>query len=166
MNHLWSPWRMSYIQSLKEENCAFCHEQAREDGADNLILFRGRLVFVILNRYPYTSGHLMTVPYAHFSTLNELDAETRAEMMELANQAMQVLQKVYRPQGFNVGINIGEAAGAGITEHVHLHVVPRWAGDTSFMSSLSQTRVLPETLEDTYRRVKEVWEEMILKHNV
>lgn len=159
MNHLWSPWRMSYIQSPKEEDCAFCREQVREDGPGNLVICRGQHAFVILNRYPYTSGHLMTVPYAHFSSLNELDAETRAEMMELANQAIQVLQKVYRPHGFNVGINIGEAAGAGITEHVHLHVVPRWTGDTNFMSSLGQVRVLPETLEDTYRRVRQAWED-------
>jgi len=127
------------------------------DGPENLIIFRGQRAFVILNRYPYTSGHLMVVPYVHQSSLEMLEADIRAEVMELAALGITMLRQVYNPQGFNIGINIGEAAGAGITEHVHLHVVPRWAGDTSFMSSLGQTRVLPESLEDSYRRIKEEW---------
>ena len=151
---------MTYIESHKdEEACAFCSALGKPDGPENLIVFRDQRAFVILNRYPYTSGHVMVVPYRHEATLERLEPETRAEMMELANRSMQVLDRIYQPQGFNIGINIGEAAGAGITEHVHLHVVPRWLGDTNFMSSLSQTRVLPETLEDTYRRVKEGWEQ-------
>jgi ATP adenylyltransferase len=152
---------MAYIQNdLKREDCAFCDELSKDDGPENLIVFRGQRVFVILNRYPYTSGHLMTLPYEHLSTLEQLDAVTRSEMMELAVIATRVLKEIYCPQGFNVGINIGEAAGAGITEHIHLHVVPRWSGDTNFMSSLGQTRVLPETLEETYRRVCEAWGEV------
>jgi len=157
MNHLWSPWRMSYMQSDRNDGCAFCTELTRPDGLDNLILYRGRRAFVILNRFPYTSGHLMAVPYAHVATLEELDVDTRAELMELAVTAMQVLKLVYHPQGFNLGMNIGDAGGAGIAEHIHMHIVPRWIGDTNFMSSLGETRVLPELLDDTYRRVCGAW---------
>ena len=159
MKYLWSPWRMAYIQKHnKEEGCVFCEALSMTDGPDNLILYRGQESFVILNRYPYTSGHLMVVPYKHVSSLEGLEAETRAELMELAAGIMTVLGKEYNAQGFNMGINVGEAAGAGIVEHVHLHVVPRWTGDTNFMSSLGETRVLPETLEETYQRLKKAWE--------
>jgi ATP adenylyltransferase len=150
---------MSYIQQHKDENgCVFCKAQEIPDGSENLILYRGKRSFVILNRYPYTSGHLMVVPFQHEASLEGLDAATRAELLELANQVMKMLGNEYQAQGFNVGINIGEAAGAGITDHIHLHVVPRWSGDTNFMSSLGETRVLPETLEDTYRRMKNAWQ--------
>lgn len=160
MHYLWSPWRMVYIQGNKtEEGCVFCVEPTRPDGPENLIIHRGRRAFVILNRYPYTSGHMMVVPYTHQSCLELLDAETRAEIMELASQAIAVLKSVYRPQGFNLGVNIGDAAGAGIAEHIHLHIVPRWVGDTNFMSSLAQTRVLPELLEDTYTRLTQAWKQ-------
>ena len=153
---------MTYIQKHKEEaeGCVFCKAQELPDGPDNLILYRGQQAFVILNRYPYTSGHLMVVPNKHDPSLDGLDASARAELMELATQIMSMLGKEYHAQGFNIGINIGEAAGAGITEHVHLHVVPRWTGDTNFMSSLGETRVLPETLEDTYHRLRRAWERM------
>ena len=137
----------------------FCEALGMPDGPDNLILHRGQQAFVILNRFPYTSGHLMVVPYKHDATIEGLEAETRAELMELAAQVMSLLGKEYHAQGFNMGINVGEAAGAGITEHVHLHVVPRWTGDTNFMSSLGETRVLPETLEDTFQRLKKAWEQ-------
>ncbi|MBI5963383.1 MAG: HIT domain-containing protein [Chloroflexi bacterium] len=159
MNHLWSPWRMTYIENHEKVNgCVFCFAQAKADGAENLIAFRGKNAFVILNRYPYTSGHLMVIPYKHVSNLEELDAEVRAEMMELATRCTTVLRKVYKTETFNIGINIGEAAGAGVLGHVHIHIVPRWAGDTNFMSTTGGTRVLPEALEDTYRRVKEAFE--------
>jgi ATP adenylyltransferase len=158
MKQIWSPWRMSYIQSNRNDTeCVFCYEMGRSDGPDNLIVHRNQRAYVILNRYPYTSGHLMIVPYDHAATLMHLDAETRAEIMELVNRAIIVLQRVYTPQGFNVGITIAEAAGAGIADHVHVHVVPRWGGDTNFMSSLANTRVVPESLEETYRRVKQAW---------
>lgn len=150
---------MEYIQNDKHDNiCIFCKAGGEESSAENLVVFKGQKAFVILNRYPYTSGHLMVVPYSHQPSLELLDSETRAELMELASRAIEVLRKEYLPQGFNLGINIGTPAGAGIADHVHLHVVPRWGGDTNFMSTLSDTRVLPETLEDTYRRVKEAWE--------
>lgn len=157
MNHLWSPWRMTYMQSEKNDGCAFCYELTLPDGPENLIAYRGQFAFVILNRFPYTSGHLMIVPYAHVATLEELDCATRAEMMELSVKVMHVLRAVYHPQGFNLGINIGDAGGAGITEHIHMHVVPRWVGDTNFMSALGETRVLPELLDETYRRVCAIW---------
>lgn len=159
MKYIWSPWRMTYIEKQKDdEACVFCSAQAKPDGSENLIVFRGQRAFVILNRYPYTSGHLMVVPNVHKPSLEDLNAEDRAEMMELSTECIQVLRGVYHPEGFNVGINIGEPAGAGIADHVHLHVVPRWMGDTNFMSSLGQTRVLPELLEDTYGRVREGWD--------
>jgi len=162
MNHLWSPWRMTYIQNHQhEDHCVFCDEPIQPDCAENLIVFRGKRAFVILNRYPYTSGHLMIVPFDHQPSLELLDAETRAELMELASQSIRVLQSEYAPQGFNLGINIGEAAGAGILGHVHLHVVPRWKGDTNFMSTLGDTRVLPEALEDTWRRIKTAWDRLL-----
>jgi len=156
MNHLWSPWRMKYIENNeKEEGCVFCNAHAKQDSALNLIAFRGDRAFVILNLYPYTSGHLMVVPFEHVATLEGLDPATRAEMMELASQCMTVLRKTYKPQAFNMGANIGEAAGAGVPGHIHIHIVPRWGGDTNFMSTLGETRVLPESLEDTYKRVCE-----------
>jgi ATP adenylyltransferase len=150
---------MAYIQKHKEDNgCVFCEALESPDGPQNLIVHRASLAFVIINRYPYTSGHLMVVPYAHQPSLEGLDASIRAGIMELANHSLAVLRRVYSPQGFNIGINIGEPAGAGITDHVHLHVVPRWTGDTNFMSSLGQTRVLPETLEDTWERIWQAWQ--------
>ncbi len=157
MNQLWSPWRMEYIGNNKVEGCVFCMVQEQQDSAENLIVFRGKYAFVILNRYPYTSGHLMVIPYVHKPNLEELDSESRTEMIELTSRCTTVLRTVYKPQGYNIGVNIGEAAGAGVKEHVHIHIVPRWVGDTNFMSSVGQTRVLPETLEDTYRRVKEAF---------
>ncbi len=145
---------MEYIENSKVDGCIFCDAPEKEDSAENLIAFRGEHAYVILNRYPYTSGHLMVVPFQHNASLEELDPQTRAEMMELTTRCMTVLRGLYRPQGFNVGINIGEAAGAGVKEHVHIHIVPRWAGDTNFMSAVAETRVLPESLEQTYQRVK------------
>ncbi len=158
MQHIWSPWRMTYIQSSEPvKDCVFCRLMRQPDGPDNLIAVRGERAFVILNRFPYTSGHCMVVPYEHQPSLELLEAETRAEMMELTSRVVRALREEYRPDGFNLGMNIGEAAGAGIAEHVHLHIVPRWGGDTNFMSSISETRVLPETLEQTYARILNRW---------
>lgn len=155
MKRMWSPWRMKYIERQEaQEGCIFCNALAQPDSMENLIIERGMLAFVILNLYPYTSGHLMVAPRAHQPSLEFLDPDIRAEMMELVSHSIVVLKKIYHPQAFNVGANIGEAAGAGEPGHVHLHVVPRWAGDTNFMSTLGETRVLPEALEDTYRRIK------------
>ncbi|MBI1855424.1 MAG: HIT domain-containing protein [Chloroflexi bacterium] len=155
MKRLWSPWRMTYIENSKEDGCIFCNLPAKKDGPENLIVQRGKLAYVILNRYPYTSGHVMVVPFMHKPNLEELDAATRSEMMELTSRATTVLSAVYKTIAFNIGANIGEAAGAGVKEHVHIHIVPRWVGDTNFMSSLAETRVLPELLEDTWKRLSE-----------
>ncbi len=161
MNTLWSPWRMAYIQAHKQKDqCVFCKALRQPDGEENLIVFRGKNAFVILNRYPYTTGHAMVVPNEHTGDFVSLTPATRAEMMELASRCMQVLSAVYQPEGFNLGANIGGAAGAGIPQHVHMHIVPRWAGDTNFMSSLGNTRVIPEDLAVTYRRVCKQWHEL------
>lgn len=150
---------MEYIENHeKEDGCVFCKAQAQADGAENLIAFRGKLAYVILNRYPYTSGHLMVIPFEHKSNLEELNQSIRAEMMELTTRCTTVLRGIYKTQSFNVGSNMGEAAGAGVLGHVHIHIVPRWAGDTNFMSTLGNTRVLPEALEDTYKRVRDAFE--------
>ncbi len=157
MKRLWTPWRMEYIQSPKQDSCVFCQALERQDGQENLIIFRGKTAFVTLNAFPYTSGHMMVLPYIHVRNLTDLDPDTRAEMMELTTRATQVLEKVYQAEGFNVGINLGESAGAGIEEHIHIHVVPRWVGDTNFMAAVGETRMLPEELHETYRRIKAEW---------
>lgn len=158
MEHLWSPWRMEYImQHEQNAECIFCAALGQPDNAANLIVTRGKRVFVMMNRYPYTSGHIMVVPNDHQPSLELLDRDTREELMEVVSRGIEVLREIYKPEGFNVGINIGAAAGAGVADHVHVHIVPRWAGDTNFMSSLAGTRVLPEALEDSYRRLREGW---------
>jgi ATP adenylyltransferase len=158
MKHLWASWRMKYIsKSDPETGCVFCNAQAKADSAENLIVTRATTAFVILNKFPYTSGHVMVVPFQHVDSLEQLDAPTRAEMMELVSRATVVLRQVYQPQGFNIGINIGAAAGAGVPAHIHIHIVPRWGGDTNFMSTVGEVRVLPEELEESYRRIKEGW---------
>ena len=160
MKHIWSPWRMTYIISnIKNTACVFCAARDQSDSESNLIIAKGSSSFVILNRYPYTSGHIMVVPNRHAARLDELDEGCRAEIIELSNRAILVIGAEYKAQGFNVGLNIGEAAGAGIAEHLHMHVVPRWGGDTNFMSSIGGARVLPETLQDTYQRLRKAWKE-------
>ena len=150
---------MTYIENQdKEDGCIFCNLPKQKDDQENLIIYRGKRAFVIVNRYPYTSGHLMVVPFTHKPDFEQLNPKIRAEMMELATRCMSVLRKVYDPQAFNLGANIGEVAGAGIPGHVHIHIVPRWAGDTNFMSTVGEVRVLPETLEETYRRIRTAWD--------
>ncbi len=146
---------MEYIENHgKEDGCIFCKVQSERDGPGNLIVHRGSLAFVILNRYPYTSGHVMVVPFSHNPDLEGLTSAERAEMMDLTARATGVLRRVYGSDAFNIGLNLGEAAGAGVKEHVQIHIVPRWVGDTNFMSTLADTRVLPESLEDTWKKVK------------
>ncbi|MEX2161594.1 MAG: HIT domain-containing protein [Anaerolineales bacterium] len=161
MRRLFSPWRMPYIgrdkKAEKVQGCVFCRALKQEDGPENLIVHRGRKAFVIVNRFPYTSGHLMVLPFEHVAKLDEIDEAARAELIELTNQATLVLAKVYDPGGFNLGANLGAAAGAGIEEHLHLHILPRWFGDTNFVSTVGETRVLPEELEETWRRVSAAW---------
>jgi len=158
MTHLWSPWRMDYITNRSDSNeCPFCLA-LNETGKDqSLIVHRGYKSFVMLNRYPYTSGHLMVLPFIHQESLADLDRETRAEMMEFIQQACGVLSGIYQPEGFNVGLNLGSAAGAGLPKHLHWHIVPRWEGDTNYMTTVGGVRVIPEALEVTLEKVKSNW---------
>ena len=156
MDFIWSPWRYDYLASAgkKSPSCVFCVEQDGSHDAERLIVFRGSHNFIILNLFPYTSGHVMVAPYEHLDTIAVAKAEQLSEMMQLAQRCISALQKLYRPEGFNIGMNLGQAAGAGIREHFHLHVVPRWIGDANFMSIVGETRVLPEELSQTYQRLK------------
>ena len=160
MKHIWSPWRMKFIQnhSNEEEGCIFCNLLLQKDGPENLVVFRGIKSFVLLNRFPYTIGHAMAIPYEHSDSFENLDAQTLTELMLLSNGCMKVLRKLYQPQAFNLGANIGIAAGAGIADHVHMHIVPRWSGDANFMSTLGDTRVLPEDISVTYEKFSREWE--------
>jgi len=155
MDYLWTPWRYQYIAGgAKDDRCIFCDAAEGHDDAQSLIVFRASKNFVILNRYPYTSGHVMVVPYAHQATLEASDSETLAEMMALAKRIEKVLANLYHADGYNLGMNIGRAAGAGIAGHIHLHVLPRWIGDTNFMTTTGETRVEPEELATTYQRLR------------
>ena len=147
----------------KETGCIFCKAAAMDDGIDNLIVHRSQLGFVILNRYPYTSGHVMVVPYCHKCSFEDLDQSTRSELMELINLSARALRAAVTPDGLNVGSNIGSAAGAGVTTHVHFHVVPRWGGDANFMSTVGEVRVIPEDLGETYQRLKVEFERLTKK---
>jgi ATP adenylyltransferase len=154
---LFAPWRFAYVsQADSSSGCIFC--AAARNESDPLTIARSRHSFALLNRYPYTSGHTMVAPYAHASDLTELDAEALSDMMRLAQRVMRALQSVYQPHGFNVGFNLGEAAGAGIAEHLHLHIVPRWRGDTNFMSVNADVRVLPEDLGETCAKLRKALE--------
>jgi ATP adenylyltransferase len=150
---IWAPWRLKYVKGASDDaggECIFCAKPAEGDDEAALIVHRGERAYVILNKFPYTNGHLMVAPYEHLATLPELDADTVAEAMALAQQAMGILERVYAPQGYNVGFNQGRVAGAGVEHHIHMHVVPRWGGDTNFMPVLADTRVMPQTLEQSY----------------
>jgi ATP adenylyltransferase len=159
MEQLWSPWRLAYITgSGQPTGCVFCpgtfDDAARQGEFDSLVLFRGAYCFVILNLFPYNNGHLMIVPHRHLSSLAEATADELAELIELTRRAEIALTEAYQPHGMNMGINLGKPAGAGVLGHVHMHVVPRWNGDTNFMSVVGQTRVLPEELPVTAERLR------------
>lgn len=157
MNHLWSPWRAKYIASgvdAQAPTCVFCRLAAEVDNDEaNLVLHRGAHNFVALNLYPYITGHMMVIPYQHVAELNATPKEVSDEMMDLAKLAQTALREVYSPSGYNLGMNLGAAAGAGIADHLHLHVLPRWAGDTNFVTTVAETRVIPESLETTYSKL-------------
>jgi len=159
MDFIWSPWRYSYLASggRKPPSCVFCIGKDSSQDADRLIVFRGIHNFVILNLFPYTSGHTMVAPYAHLDTIAAAQPEQLTEMMQLCQRTVAALQKLYQPDGFNLGMNLGTAAGAGIREHFHLHIVPRWTGDANFISVVGETRVLPEELHVTLERMKAVF---------
>ena len=159
MEILWSPWRHEYINSAGSKTpspaCIFC--AACQDVADDersLIIHRGRENFVILNRYPYISGHLMIAPYAHIGKINDATKSATDEMMDLVKSCERILREAYNPEGFNVGMNLGHVAGAGVADHIHMHILPRWGGDTNFMSTVADTRVLPEDLSTTYEKLR------------
>lgn len=155
MDYLWTPWRYRYIaDASKDEGCIFCEALALGDDARSLIILRAERNFVILNRYPYTSGHVMIVPYAHVAELAAADADALAEMMRLAQRVQRALERTYHPHGYNLGMNLGRAAGAGVTGHLHLHVLPRWPGDANFMTVVGETRVEPEELATTRERLR------------
>ena len=156
MDHLYTPWRLDYVVNPKAVECPFCAYLAQDPSNDaaNLLLHRAQHAFVMLNRYPYNNGHLMVLPNRHISNLAALDDAAQLQIMQLTSLCITLLTEAFAPQGFNVGVNMGKAAGAGLADHLHVHVVPRWFGDTNFMPIVAQTRVLPEWLEDTYRRLR------------
>ncbi len=156
MDLLWSPWRFGYVsEGIKREGCVFC-EKAQLDAShdrENLVLHRAPTNFVLLNLFPYTTGHTMIAPYAHVAELDQLEAGILAEMMELAQKVLAALKTCYKPEGFNLGMNLGRCAGAGVADHLHLHVLPRWIGDSNFMTVIGETRVQPEDLLTTYDKL-------------
>lgn len=157
MDRLWAPWRMKYILSTvktPDDGCVFCKMLAESDDERNLILHRGRLGFVVMNLYPYNSGHLMIVPYKHTGDFGSLKPEEHLELAELLVQSQRALTKAMHPQGFNIGINLGRASGAGITDHLHYHIVPRWSGDSNFMVATAETKVMSENLWDAWKRIR------------
>ena len=154
MERIWAPWRIQYIQMEKPEGCILCEKPGQNNDAQNYILHRGDKNFIILNSYPYNPGHLMVAPYRHVASLEKLTDEERREHFEIVSRSVRVLRQVFNPGGFNIGINLGKTAGAGIEDHFHTHIVPRWQGDTNFMPVLSDVRVLPEALADTYQKLR------------
>ena len=157
MKQLWAPWRLEYIQSADEQQgCVFCRARDGED-EESLVVNRGKRAFVVLNKYPYASGHLMVAPNRHEGEFGDLEDEEALEMHQLAASGLAALAETMRPQGFNIGWNLGRVAGAGVVDHVHLHVVPRWAGDTNFMPVLADVKVLPEALEQSRRKLAAAW---------
>ena len=160
MERLWAPWRLEYITQEKPDGCFLCEKPLSDDDRANYIVYRGSHAFVLLNAFPYNNGHLMIAPYAHLSDLDELPRETLLEMVDLCQDATRALRLTSHPDGFNVGFNLGAAAGAGIKDHLHLHVVPRWAGDTNFMPVLADVRVVPQSLERAWEVLSQAFRDM------
>jgi ATP adenylyltransferase len=159
MKTLWAPWRMAYILSDKNQECIFCEmpKHGKDKDRDNLILHRSSHTFVMMNRYPYNNGHLLVVPYLHIPSFDGLTDEALLDFMKVTQHSINSLEKVLMPEGFNIGINFGKIAGAGMEDHLHLHMVPRWAGDTSFMTVFDEIRVIPEHIMDTYDKLFSVF---------
>jgi len=154
-NTLWAPWRAGFVLSKKEEGCIFCNRLKMEDSVENLIVYRGELCAVILNKFPYNSGHAMIIPMRHLAHLEELTPDESVEFFELTRITLEVIKKSLKPHSFNIGMNLGECSGAGIPEHIHMHIVPRWNGDTNFMPVLGETKVLSNDLRKTYIQLRE-----------
>jgi len=156
MDYLWSPWRFRYVsQAGAPGGCVFCEKSAADPARDreNLLLYRAQSNFILLNVFPYTTGHSMVIPYAHVASLEEVEAAALIEMMELARRLQSALRNCYHPEGYNLGMNMGKCAGAGVADHLHLHLLPRWTGDSNFMTAIGETRVLPEDLLTTYDKL-------------
>ncbi len=162
MKYLWAPWRMDYILGDKKKGCFFCRKLKEKEDKKNLILYQGNHVFVVMNRYPYNNGHLMIVPKRHHLGLEQLNEKESRELFDLMRASVKVLKTCFRPHGFNIGINIGKVGGAG-EDHLHLHIVPRWAGDTNFMPVMAETKVVPEYLEKTYQRLHSAFSDLSRK---
>lgn len=156
MDRIWAPWRMEYLTGAKSEGCIFCVGEGVENDRERLILHRSSRSFIIMNRYPYTNGHLMVIPYRHCSSLDDLGDAEIIDLMNSLRLARKVLESACSPQGFNIGMNLGLAGGAGVADHIHFHLVPRWNGDTNYMTVTAETRVIPESLTATYDRLKGV----------
>jgi len=154
---IWAPWRIEYVLSEKPKECLFCENPKKNNDREFLILYRARNTYVIMNKYPYNNGHLMVVPYIHTSSFDGLSPEILSELMETAKFAVDCIKKAMRPEGFNIGLNFGKVAGAGIDEHMHVHIVPRWAGDMSFMTILDEIRVIPEHVLATYDKLQPIF---------
>jgi ATP adenylyltransferase len=155
---LWAPWRLDYIKGPKPDECIFCAKPAAGDDAAAHIVARGEHCFAMLNAYPYNNGHLMISPYEHLSSIEDLADEVLLELMTLTQHSLRAIRDAYGPEGFNVGVNEGKVAGAGVEDHVHLHVVPRWGADTNFMPVIGSTRVLPQSLEDSYATLSKLFD--------
>lgn len=165
MDHLYTPWRMAYIRGEKKpvEGCVFC-DLARTDNDNKQVIAYSDHVYLTLNKYPYNNGHLMVIPYDHVQSLEALSSEALGDLMLTTNRAIAVLRKAYNPPAFNLGANIGSAAGAGIAEHFHFHIVPRWPGDSNFMTVVGQTRVIPDTLDNIYADLKAGWQTLFVEN--
>jgi ATP adenylyltransferase len=161
MQRMWTPWRLEYILSDKQAGCVFCDMLETADDRSQLILHRAERAFLVLNKYPYNNGHLMSVPYRHVDTLEALTEVETADMMWLVGVAIRALRRALKPDGFNVGVNIGKVAGAGVKDHVHCHIVPRWSGDTNFVAVLGETRLIPQELGDSYDQMKATLDELL-----
>ena len=155
MKHMWAPWRIEYVRMEKPKGCILCEKPKENNDTLNYILYRGDKNFVIMNSYPYNPGHLMVAPYRHVANLEELTDEELGEHFQIVNRSIKLLRQVFNPGGFNIGINVGKVAGAGIDEHLHTHIVPRWQGDTNFMPVIADVRVIPEALAETYKKLKD-----------
>ncbi len=161
MDKLWAPWRINYIRAPKEDGCIFCKKSQDGDDRNNLVLYRGKDAFVLMNLYPYSNGHLMVSPYEHTSNIEDLSSACNAEIMELSNTSMTILKQSMNADGFNFGANIGKAGGAGIEEHIHYHIVPRWLGDTNFMPVVGSTKVMVEGLQETWDFLKPLFNKFL-----
>ena len=158
MEHLWAPWRMGYVSAEQPEGCIFCTKPAAENDEDNQIVYRGDLICIMLNTYPYNTGHVMVAPLRHVADPLDLTPQESSELLYGIRVAIEVLRASLHPEGFNIGVNVGQVAGAGYAEHLHVHVVPRWGGDTNFMAVTADTRVVPEALADTYQKLRDAVE--------